>query len=117
MDAALNEKDSLNKSEAEIYAEEKNKEKSKAAKALAEKADSSQAAQEELLLATAEKANKEGGFDDQTTLDAYKELIAQREGSAGTSSDNSIQYAQAQESEYDPLISQLESIANINYVS
>lgn len=117
MDAALNEKDSLNKSEAEMYAEEKNKEKQEAAKALAEKADNSKSAQEKLLLATAKKAEEEGGFDDQATLDAYKELIAQREESAKEASDNSIQLAQAEEPEYDPVVNQLEGLANINYIS
>lgn len=116
-DAALNEKDSLNKSEAEMYAEEKNNEKQEAAKALAEKADNSKSAQEKLLLATAKKAEKEGGFDDQATLDAYKELIAQREESAKEASDNSIQLAQAEEPEYDPVVNQLEGLANINYIS
>ena len=117
MDAALNEKDSLNKSEAQIYAEEKNNEKREAAAELAEKADNSKTVQKELLLATAQKAKEEGGFDDEETLEAYKELINQREESFETTSNNPIQYAQAEQNEYNSLINQLEALANINYVS
>ena len=128
MDSALNEKDSLNKTEAQLYAEEKNKEKSKAAEKLAEKADSTKEAQKGLLLASAQKVQEEGGFDDETTLNAFKELVAQRENSIEENKttnqtqslineydNSSTQYAQAETSEYAPIINQLESIANMNY--
>ena len=118
MDAALGEKDSLNKSEAEIYAEEQNNKKQEAAKQLAQNASESADVQEELLLATAQKAQEEGGFDDEETLNAFNELVAQRESTVEESEslNNYNQYLD-NTSQYDPVVSQLETIANLNYAA
>ena len=118
MDAALNEKDSLNKTEAQLYAEEQNKTQKEQAKQLAEQADKSPEKQEELILAAAQKAKEEGGFDDEETLKAFEELVAQKESNLNESqSTNTPEYENslAQNSEYEPVINQLEAIANLNY--
>ena len=117
MDAALGEKDSLNKTEAQLYAEEQNKERKEQAEQLAQQADNSPEQQEALLLAAAQKAQDEGGFNDETTLKAFEELVAQREADINETGENTHDYEPylTQNSEYDPLINQLQSIANINY--
>ena len=117
MDAALGEKDSLNKTEAQLYAEEQNKERKEQAEQLAQQADNSPEQQEALLLAAAQKAQDEGGFDDETTLKAFEELVEQREATINQTGENTQYYETylTQNSEYDPLINQLQSIANINY--
>lgn len=127
MDAALNEKDSLNKTEAQLYAEEQNIQKKKAAKELAEKAEESSDVKDELLLASIQKAKDENGFDDNETLEAFKELVAEREKSTEETENTNLtkssineynnfqtQYAQAKSSEYDTLINQLQCVANMN---
>ncbi len=80
MDAATGEKDSLDKSEAELYAEEQNKEAAKAAKSDVKLATLSTTAQDELLAAVEQSINN-GNEAPEDVIEAYNYVIAARENS------------------------------------
>ena len=85
MDKAMGEKDSLNKSEAQIYAEEQNAKHKALAQEAAKNAGSSDEAMNQLLAQASDKANGEGGWSSQEILDSFDQLVAEREGSVSGS--------------------------------
>lgn len=85
MDKAMGEKDSLNKSEAQIYAEEQNAKNKALAQEAAKNAGSSDEAMDQLLAQASDKANGEGGWSSQEILDSFDQLVAEREGSVSGS--------------------------------
>lgn len=88
MDKAMGEKDSLNKSEAQIYAEEQNAKNKALAQEAAKNAGSSDEAMDQLLAQADDKANGEGGWSSQEILDSFDQLVAEREGSVSGSTKN-----------------------------
>ncbi len=108
MDKALGEKDSLEKSEAKIAEEEK-------AKQQATEATNNIEAQKNLLAEVVAKAEKEGGFDDQATLDAYNEILQERMAEIGEDSqetETSAGVAQGSDNETQKVLSQLSTLAS-----
>lgn len=108
MDKALGEKDSLEKSEAKIAEEEK-------AKQQATEATNDIEAQKNLLTEVVAKAEKEGGFDDQATLDAYNEILQERMAEIGEDSQESETLtgaAQGYDNETQKVLSQLSTLAS-----
>lgn len=99
MDKVMGEKDSLNKSEAQVAKEEKAKQKAKIATNSLEE-------QQKLLAEVLEKAQNEGGFDDEATLNAYQTLLAERENELGGTP--------TYDNEEELLKSQLSALANLN---
>ena len=99
MDKVMGEKDSLNKSEAQVAKEEKAKQKAKLATNSSEE-------QQKLLAEVLEKAQNEGGFDDEATLNAYQTLLAERENELGGTP--------TYDNEEELLKSQLSALANLN---
>lgn len=99
MDKVMGEKDSLNKSEAQVAKEEKAKQKAKLATNSSEE-------QQKLLAEVLEKAQNEGGFDDEATLNAYQTLLAERENELGG--------IPTYDNEEELLKSQLSALANLN---
>lgn len=99
MDKVMGEKDSLNKSEAQVAKEEKAKQKAKLATNSSEE-------QQKLLAEVLEKAQNEGGFDDEATLNAYQTLLAERENELGGTP--------TYDNDEELLKSQLSALANLN---
>lgn len=79
MDHVLGEKDSLNKSEAQIYAEQQNDKNKQAAALTAENAGKSNDALDQLLALANDKAESEGGWSSQDILDSFDKLVQERE--------------------------------------
>lgn len=84
MDKALGEKDSLNKSEAQVYEEEQNAKNKQLAKEAAQEAGSSNDALDQLLAMADYKAGEEGEISSQEVLDAFENLVQERESAVGT---------------------------------
>lgn len=106
MDKALGEKDSLEKNEAQIATEEK-------AKQQADAATNDIEAQKNLLAEVATKAEKEEGFDDQATLDAYNEILQERMTELGETqeTDTSTGSIQGYDDQTQKVLTQLSSLA------
>ena len=111
MDKVTGEKDSLNKSEAQIYAEEQNAKNKKVAQEAAQTAGSSDEAMEQLISQASDKANDEGGWSSQEILDSFEQLVSEREESVAHSStvDGSLGGQTIQGSE-DPFLNQINGI-------
>lgn len=106
MDKAFGEKDSLEKNEAQIATEEK-------AKQQADAATNDIEAQKNLLAEVATKAEKEKGFDDQATLDAYNEILQERMAELGETqeTDTSTGSIQGYDDQTQKVLTQLSSLA------
>ena len=113
MDKALGEKDSLEKSEAKIAEEEDEEEAKEEAKQKATEATNDINAQKNLLAEVAAKAEKEGGFDDQATLDAYNEILQERMAELGETqeTDTSTGSIQGYDDQTQKVLTQLSSLA------
>ena len=93
MDSATGEKDSLEKSEAELYAEAQNEEAAKEAKVNANMATLSGETQDELLTAIEEQINSGAQISDEV-LEAYKSMLNQRGNRILDLLDNIIKFNQ-----------------------
>ena len=81
MDKVMGEKNSLNKSETQLYAEEENQKNKLAAEEAAKAAATSNETLDQLLTMANEKCNQEGSWSSQEVLDSFDKLVKERESS------------------------------------
>ena len=112
MDKVTGEKDSLNKSEAQIYAEEQNAKNKALAQEAAKNAGSSDEVMDQLLAQAGDKANGEGGWSSQEILDSFDQLVAEREGSVSGSTKNVDENlgGQGLQGTEDPFLNQINAV-------